>query len=222
MGTVAARCSISAVLLGVAIALVPRDSVRALPAGVAVSEVGLFHSLALQEQTPEQEVRGFVRQTYRDLRRWFRRSFRLLRRSAGMWGKWLKRAVFSFMTIAIFLMADRSLISAWRRQGLSVLAENAPMILIVYLRLLLTPRVAVLAKVFMLLAIVYGIKRSELIPDRGFLSGKLDDFILLGLATRAFVRSCPSALVERYAAEAIGWRRRVERMRRSTRGATPK
>jgi uncharacterized membrane protein YkvA (DUF1232 family) len=213
MGTVV-RCSVSAVLLGVAIGAAALAFASVVPTRLAAADLGFLQNLALQEQTPEQEVRGFVRQTYRDLRRWLRRSSRLLGRSAGMWGKWLKRAVFSFMTIAIFLMADRSLISAWRRQGLSVLAKNAPLILIVYLRLLLTPRVAALAKVFMLLAIVYGIKRSELIPDRGFLSGKLDDFVLLGLATRAFVRSCPSALVERHAAEAIGWRRQVARLRR--------
>lgn len=201
---------VCAALLSIPLLSVTFETVSAAS---AVSGLAPLHRLVLQEQTPEQEVRGFVRQTYRDLRRWLRRSSRLLQRSARVWGKWLKRAVFSFVTIALFLMADPALISAWRRQGLSVLAEDAPMILIVYLRLLLTPRVAVLAKVFLLLAIVYGVKRSELIPDRGFLSGKLDDFILLGLATRAFVRSCPPALVERYAADAVGWRRRVARLR---------
>jgi uncharacterized membrane protein YkvA (DUF1232 family) len=172
-----------------------------------------LHGLAFQDETIEQQVGRFTRETVRGIRYWFRRAYRLVTNSLRVWGRWLRRALYPISIALVFLLADPALIAAWRREGLRVLVENVPLMLYVYLRLLFSPRVAVPAKLLLLMAILYGVKRADLIPDRGLVAGRFDDIVVIALATRAFVRACPEEMVERLAAEAVGWRRRMQALR---------
>jgi uncharacterized membrane protein YkvA (DUF1232 family) len=198
---------LSAAITATAIALEPGVEGR----GRAVASV---QSLAFQDETVEQRLGGFTRQVVRGTRQWLRRSYRLITHSLRVWVRWLRRALFPVLVAIVFLLADPSLISAWRRDGAQVLLDDVPLMLYVYLRLLFSPRVALLAKLLLLVAILYGVKRADLIPDRGLIAGRLEDIVIIGLAARAFVRACPEEMVERLAAEAVGWRQRVRALRR--------
>jgi uncharacterized membrane protein YkvA (DUF1232 family) len=187
------------------------EPVPAAPAG-GVSAVALQGSF-IPDEPVEQRLRGFTRQLIRGTRQWLRRSYRLISRSLTMWGRWLRRALFPLLVVLLALLADGPLIAAWRREGLRVLAEKVPLILYVYLRLLFAPRVAILPKILLLLSILYGVKRADLITDRGLFPGRVDDVVIIALATRAFVRSCPEEAVQRLAEQAVGWRQRIAEMR---------
>ncbi len=171
---------------------------------------------AFQQQPFEQEVGSVTTQTIRELRRWLRRTYGMLTRSMVTWGKWLRRSAFYVGIAVLFLLADGGLLSAWRRDGLRILRDQVPLVLYVYARLLVAPRVAFLAKVLLLLAILYGVRRRDLIPDRG-LVGRLDDIVIIAIATRAFVYTCPEKLVNSYAESAINWRRRMIFLQRAQR-----
>lgn len=199
------------VLLSAAFAAMPLGAEAELDAGRIFPSA---QQVAFQEETIEQRLSGWTRQTMRGTRQWLRRSYRLVANSLRIWSRWFRRASFPILIAVVFLLADPPLIAAWRRDGLQVLVQNVPLMLYVYLRLFFSPRVALLAKLLLLVAILYGVKRADLVHDRRPVVGQLDDIVLIGLATRAFVRACPEEMVERLAAQAVGWRRRVRALRR--------
>jgi hypothetical protein len=137
-----------------------------------------------------------------------------MNRSLTVWWKWFKRSVrFGLIALAAAL-ADRQLVFAWRSEGMRVIINYVPLMLYVYARLLLTPRVRVIGKVLLLLSIAYGVRRSDLIFD-GRSGGTVDDIILIVVATRFFLYTCPEDLVSTYAQSAVGWRGRVSLLQRA-------
>jgi uncharacterized membrane protein YkvA (DUF1232 family) len=66
-----------------------------------------------------------------------------------------------------------------------------------------------LPKLLLLGALAYGVVRRDLVPDRALVPGRLDDVLLIVIATRAFVYACPEVLVGEYAARAVSLRRRL-------------
>jgi hypothetical protein len=86
--------------------------------------------------------------------------------------------------------------------------------LYVYARLLFSRQVRVAGKLFLVLALVYGVKRRDLIVDRSVIPGMVDDAILIVTATRAFLSTCPERLVSGFAEQAFSWRRRMLTLQR--------
>ena len=71
-------------------------------------------------------------------------------------------------------------------------------------------------KLLLIGALIYGAVRRDLLPDTR-MSGRIEDIILIVIATRAFIYACPEELVNQYAERAIGYRRRIAQLQQRSR-----
>jgi hypothetical protein len=197
-----------------ALILAPQpEPARAEVAAAASLQTSGISSWQPRPRSFEERLGASTRGFLRDVRRTARRVNWLVRLSVGKWWKWFKRSArFCFIAL-VAALADGQLVAAWRREGMRVIINYVPLMLYVYARLLLTPRVRLTGKVLLVLSIVYGIKGSDLILDRRSI-GLIDDFVLIVVATRFFLYTCPEELVSTYAQSAVGWRRRVSTLQR--------
>lgn len=162
----------------------------------------------------EEQLGSWTRDRLRDVRRTFRRVSWLLNQSLSVWWKWSKRLARFCLIALVAALADGQLVAAWRREGLRVIINYVPLMLYVYARLLFSPRVRLVGKVLLGLSIAYGARRSDLFFD-GRSLGMVDDFVLIVVATRFFLYTCPEELVTEYAQSAIGWQRRISLAQRA-------
>jgi hypothetical protein len=157
----------------------------------------------------ERQVSSFVKGVIKEIR-W---SFRMLRwmfwRALDWWGGWIKRGAFSIAIAIVAALADGGLVNAWRAEGLRTLATYSALMLYVYGRLLFSAGVNLAPKLLLAGALIYGFVRRDLVPDASFIPGRVEDIVLIVIATRAFVYSCPEELVNQYAQRAVGLKRRV-------------
>jgi uncharacterized membrane protein YkvA (DUF1232 family) len=171
--------------------------------------IGALFTVAFDDQPIERQIGTLTKTVFREIRR----SFRMLRwmfwRAMDWWGGWIRRATFSFTVAILALLADRSLIAAWQSQGLRALVTNAALMLYVYARLLFSGKVPIAPKLLLLGALVYGVVPSDLMPDRRFWPGQLEDLLLIVIAVRAFVYACPEESVNEYAERAVTLKRRL-------------
>jgi uncharacterized membrane protein YkvA (DUF1232 family) len=86
--------------------------------------------------------------------------------------------------------------------------------LYVYGRLLFSSGVTIAPKLLLAGAVAYGIFRRDLVPDRTLIPGRVDDAVLLVVATRAFVYACPEELIKEYADRAVSFKRRLLSLQR--------
>ncbi len=163
------------------------------------------------EQTLGQSAEALLKGT----RRWLRRIFRTVSRSTETWGAWLGRALLFVPVVLVALLVDRGLVAAWRRDGLRVLANYVPLMLYVHARLVLTPKVSVSRKLLLAGAMVYGVYRRDLVPDRAALAGLADDVLVIVVAARVFLAGCSEQLVRVYARRAVRWRQRFLELQRA-------
>jgi hypothetical protein len=139
-------------------------------------------------------------QLLKDVRRWSIRLARLVQRSAGYWFGWLFSTVFLLLFGGLVSAADRRiLIHAWR-QGTRAALTYAWIGLVVFLRLLRDPRVAGRVRLIVPLAIVYGIISNSWLDTGSSILDASDEMLVMGLASRWFVRRCPEAIIEQHAA----------------------
>ena len=140
-------------------------------------------------------------------------SFRMLRsmfwRAIEWWGTWFKRAGLLLGVAIIVALADSGLVSAWRAEGLRALMTYSTLMLYVYARLLFSRGVSLAPKLLLFGAMIYGVIRRDLVPDRTLVPGRIEDIVLIVIATRAFVYACPEELVNEYAQRAVNLKRRV-------------
>jgi uncharacterized membrane protein YkvA (DUF1232 family) len=182
-----------------------------------------FDAPAAAQTTDDDEAMRPVDETVSDvlhnalfsLRRFAKQIYFSLSRAAVRWERWLRRLLPFLPIVVIAALADRGLLLAWRQSGIRVLATYVPLMLYVYLRLLLTPRVRMLGKVALLGALVYAVYRHDLITDRVPIPGYVDDAVFIVAATRLFLYTCPERLVASFANDAIGWRRRMATLQRA-------
>jgi uncharacterized membrane protein YkvA (DUF1232 family) len=130
-------------------------------------------------------------------------------RAMDWWAGWIRQAAFSFAVAIVALLADPSLIAVWRSQGLRALLTNAALMLYVYGRLLFSSKAPIAPKLLLLGALLYGVVPSDLVPDRRFWPGQLEDVVLIVIAARAFVYGCPQELVNEYAERVVTLKQRV-------------
>jgi len=175
----------------------------------APAPVGALFTLAVDDPPIERQIGSLTKTVFREIRR----SFRMLRwmfwRAVDWWGGWVRRAAFSIGVAVLALLADRSLIAAWQSQGLRALFTNAALMLYVYARLLFSGKVPIAPKLLLLGALLYGVVPSDLMPDRRFWPGQLEDLLLIVIAVRVFVYGCPEDSVNEYAERAVTLKRRL-------------
>jgi uncharacterized membrane protein YkvA (DUF1232 family) len=154
-------------------------------------------------------LRDLTRGIYRGLRRTIRQVGWVISHAADVWGRWVAR-VLLFTALALLVgLVDRNLLAAWRREGLRVLGNYIPLMLYVYVRLFFDRRVRLVAKLVLAAAIVYGVQRADVLPDRSLMPGYVEDIVLLDVAMRFLIYCSPTAVVEAYAAQAVNLRRRL-------------
>jgi uncharacterized membrane protein YkvA (DUF1232 family) len=192
----------------VAVSPVTADIGKAAPAAGQVSAVSSL-TLALEDQPFERQVGGITRTVLRSIR-W---SFRILRwmfwRAASWWVWGLKRALFPLGVAIVAALADASLVTTWRAEGLKPLLTYSLLMLYVYARLLFSSAVNLAPKLLLAGALVYGVARRDLMPDRNVWPGRIDDVLVIVIATRAFVYACPEMAVNECAERAMQWKRRL-------------
>jgi hypothetical protein len=212
MGGLAGRLAIFVSALGLALTSVagvlvqPVLAVEGLP---ALSQLHLPLPLLLDDESFDQQISSGTKGVLREVRRSVKTLWWMLNRAASWWGGWIWRGTFSLGIAIIAALADTGLLNAWRVNGWRMLISYVPMMLYVYGRLLFSAGVSLGPKLILAAALVYGAVRNDFIPDRRYFHGRIEDILLIALATRAFIYACPEALVDQYAARAISLHRRV-------------
>jgi uncharacterized membrane protein YkvA (DUF1232 family) len=147
----------------------------------------------------EEQLSAGTTNLFRSLRRGIRRSVRLMRWSARRWATWMGRA-FWFLLVALTApLVDRALLAAWRDNGWRGVWHFTLLGLALYVRLLLDRRAPLLGKIFLSLALAYGVAYRDLVPDTSFPAGFIDDLLIVILAARGFLLLCPQRLVQEQA-----------------------
>ena len=164
--------------------------------------------------TLEHQIAGITQDVVRQVRWFFRAMVSAVLDAADFWRHWLRRAAFSFAVIIIAALADAGLVTAWRTEGLRALITYSTLMLYVYGRLLFSSGVTIAPKLLLAGAVAYGIFRRDLVPDRTLIPGRVDDAVLLVVATRAFVYACPEELIKEYADRAVSFKRRLLSLQR--------
>jgi len=130
----------------------------------------------------------------------FRQLKRVVANSALRWRSWLGGALMFLGFAVVAPVLDRSVIEVWQREGFRAFLRSLVAGAAVYIRLLRDSRAPLVGKALLAFAVVYGVSGQDLMPDRaGILDGLLDDFVLLILASRGFMRMCSDEIVEEQA-----------------------
>ncbi len=181
---------------------------RSSPLLVGVSSVP---AVAEIEQPYRRSTRGLLQ----GFRKWLRRVLLTIWASAVTWLHWISRAlVFASAALAIAVF-DGRLMGAWRREGLSVLRHDVPLMVYVTFALLADRSVPNVARMLLAYAVLLGVVRADAIPDRSVFPGLVDDAILIYLAVRTWQACCPPDATARAAERALAWQRRTTGLRRS-------
>jgi hypothetical protein len=204
-------------MLIVALVGLAAPAADALPSGIEdVLEFEAGAAMLVRADSVDGQISGAVKDVIRGVRRSWNTVQWMFSRAAFWWGDWLRRGAFSIAVAVIAALADRGLLNALRLDGLRALIGYVPLMLYVYGRLLFSRGVSLAPKVILLGTLVYGAVRGDLLPDTR-LSGRIEDIILIVIATRAFIYACPEELVDDYAQRAIGFRRRVAQFQQRSR-----
>ena len=181
-------------------------------AGV-VSELAVAVPSAMMVDGEGQPIERWVSGLVKSVVRGIRWSFKKLRWMFGIaidwWVAWFRRTGLLFGVAIVALLADSGLVGAWRAEGLRALVTYSSLMLYVYGRLLFSKGVSLAPKLLLLGALIYGVVRQDLVPDRSLVPGRVEDILLIIIATRAFVYACPEELVNEYAERAVSLKRRV-------------
>lgn len=207
------RLTAAALLLGILMPAAGPQAAASVDSGLANVIPAALMDGDGDGQPLEQWVSGFVKSIVRE----FRSSFRMLRwmfwRAIDWWGIGFRRAGLLVAVAVVAALADRGLVDAWRAEGLRALLTYSTLMLYVYARLLFSRGVSLAPKLLLLAAMIYGVVRRDLVPDRSLLPGRIEDIVFIIIATRAFVYACPEELVNEYAQRAVNLKRRVTTQR---------
>jgi hypothetical protein len=194
---------------------------EAAPAGLAWLPTG---GVAIQEEPIERQIGQTAKSAISVVRQSFRTLGWMFGKATNWWSKWLRQAAPYLALAVVTALADTALLDAWRQEGFRALATYIPMMLYVYVRLLFSSGVRLVPKLFLLVALIYGVVRNDLNPDGHLAAARpkdfaksAEDFLLIIIATRYFVYSCPEYLVQTYAERAVMLRRRMSALARRAR-----
>jgi uncharacterized membrane protein YkvA (DUF1232 family) len=149
---------------------------------------------------------GFLR----TISKQFRQLKRVVANSALRWRSWLGGALIFLGFAIVAPVLDRTVIEVWQREGLRAFLRALFGGVAVYVRLLRDSRAPLVGKALLAFAVVYGVSGRDLMPDAaGIVDGLLDDFLLLILASRGFMRMCPDEIVEEQAIRVAAARERA-------------
>lgn len=201
------RRSILGLLAAAFVGLCPGDADALADAGGRVAQLGAL-AFAAQADVADRPVNGFAKSATQLVRRSWRTVRWMYTWATRWWADWVRRAASSIAVAVVAALADIGLLNAFRTEGLRALVTYVPLMLYVYGRLFFSRGVSLAPKLLLIGTLAYGAVHRDLLPDNR-LSGRLEDIVLIVIATRAFLYACPEELVNQFAASAVGWRRRV-------------
>ena len=203
-----ARCLLAAAAFLSAAAVEATDAASSGAAKMAVAMPA-----ALLSVDPDQPFERRVSDLTKSMLQGARWSYRMLRsmvwKAVDWWGRWARLAAFSLGVAIIAALADSGLVNAWRAEGLRTLMTYSVLMLYVYARLLFSAGVSLAPKLLLVAALIYGVVRRDFVWDKSYVPGRIDDIVLIIVATRAFVYACPEELVNQYAERAVSLKRRM-------------
>lgn len=163
-------------------------------------------ALAVDGDGPfEQRLAAWLKETLREGRRALRQIRWVFGVGLAWWWRLVRQLEFPMAVVAGAALADAGLINSWRREGLRVFASGAVRMLYVYVRLFCSRQMKLGPKLLLVAAVAYGAAATDLVPDRGAY-GRVEDIIVVAIATRVFIAACPARLVQAYAERAVGLR----------------
>jgi hypothetical protein len=173
-------------------------------------------AMLVQSDTIDGQVGSVTKDVIRTARKSWNTVQWMFSWAAGWWGQWFRRGAFSLAVAVVASLADVGLLNAFRLEGIRALVTYVPLMLYVYGRLLFSRGVSLVPKILLVAAVIYGAVRRDLLPDTR-LSGRIEDVILIVIATRAFIYACPEELVNDYAQRAMSFRQRVAQLQQRSR-----
>lgn len=162
---------------------------------------GRLAGVAFQSAVPLEDrlsagTTGFLRtisKRFRQMRRVF--AVALLR-----WRSWVGGALMFLSLAVVAPVLDREILQVWARSGIRAFARELWAAIAVYTKLLRDSRAPTVGKALLLFAVVYGVSNRDLMADGyGILGGLADDFVLVVLASRSFMRMCDDDIVAEHA-----------------------
>lgn len=183
---------------------------------VAAGTTLTLFSAAADAQVFEDQLGRGSTNAVKSFRRGVRKTYRTIVRSTQRWREWLPGILVVASMLLVVPAIDRGLFRTWRDQGFAAARSAFALGIAVYLRLIFDRRVPALPRLLLLFAAVYAVSQRDMIPDAIPPMGWMDDLIAIVLASRAFLRMCPDALIEEHARRAA--RRRAWSLRRRSGG----
>jgi uncharacterized membrane protein YkvA (DUF1232 family) len=197
-----------AAMLGAAVLVVANPDAPAMGVPTAQMLPNML-TTAAADQPIEKQIGGMTKTVLRGFRQSLHLMVRGVQRTVQWWSGSLERAIFSLGVAIIAALADAGLINTWRSSGFRTAVAYSRMMLYVYARLFVSRGVSFAPKLLLVGALVYGAMRQDFIPDRETVPGRLDDILLIVIATWTFIYSCPESLVSEYAGRAINLKGRL-------------
>ena len=157
--------------------------------------VGLQSAAPLEDQLSAGTT-GFLRL----ISKRFRQMKRVVANAMVRWRSWLGGALVFLGLAVVAPVVDRSVLEVWRREGLVAFWRAMTAGVAVYVRLLRDGRAPAVGKALIAFAVIYGVANRDLMVDAiGIVGGLADDFLLIVLTSRGFMRMCPDEIVEEHA-----------------------
>jgi hypothetical protein len=149
----------------------------------------------------ERELRSFAFHLLKDVRRWSIRLSRYVQRSAGYWFGWLAGSVGLLVFGGVVSAIDRRIFVIGWQQGARVALAYASIGVVVFLRLLRDRRVSWRLRLIVPCALLYAFVSGGWLHGLPLLDA-IDELLVVGLASRWFVRRCPEEVLTQHASYA--------------------
>ncbi len=135
----------------------------------------------------------------KDVQRSYRRFGRTLYGALIRWQSWAIDLIWVGLVVICLPAVDRRLLEHWRGRDLRSALRSLGLGMVVNLKLLVDRRAPILGKMLVFLAGVYGVAERDIVDDRLWPLGLVDDFIVVAVASRSFVQMCSESLIAEHA-----------------------
>jgi uncharacterized membrane protein YkvA (DUF1232 family) len=152
-----------------------------------------------------------LRQLTKEVRSALRRFRRQVAFALGRWQEWLPKLGMGVVALVLVGAADRQWVDALRRRQWRVARAEVRRGANVVVGLLLDSRTPAIGKLLWIASLLYLVAVRDLVWDRRGILGFCDDLLVLLLAGRAFLATCPDRLVEEWAHKIVAREKARER-----------
>ncbi len=160
-----------------------------------------------------------LRQLAKDVRAALRRFRRQVSFALTRWHQWLPKLAMGALALLFLAAVHPDWWRAVRARDWRRVRKQITLALSVVLGLVIDRRTPAVAKLLLVGSVFYLVANRDLLWDQRGALGFLDDALVLLLTARAFVASCPDALVGAWARRVLARQERREELARGTQTA---